>query len=390
MQILNYCVPTRIVFGCGALGTLHELPALGSKALLVTSSGKSHMLNGSFDRLVGELDTMGVAYVHYNHISANPEKSAVEEGARIARENGCDHVIALGGGSVMDAAKCMAMLVAQDTDNVWEYAYSPAGGKKRPTQKGLPWIAITTSAGTGSEVDATSVVSNPEVDEKVAIPGCSFAAYAIVDPELMTTVPPMFTAYQGFDALFHCIEGYLSNKHNLWSEMVDRTAIENIGKYLARAVKDGNDLEAREGVAFANTLGGLSMVYSSTMSHHAMEHAMSAYHTALPHGAGLIMLSLSYFRFWIDKHIMDDRFIDMARFLGKYDANRPEDFLEALAQLQRDCGVDGLKMSDYGICKEDAMDLAINARATTKRLFVCDPMETTDEEIAGIYERAFR
>lgn len=390
MQILNYCVPTRVVFGCGALGTLHTLPALGKKALLVTSGGKSHYLNGSFDRLTAELATQGVEYVHYNGIGANPEKTAVEAGARVARENGCDHVIALGGGSVMDASKCIAMLIPQPTDNVWDYANSPMGGKQLPSEPSLPWIAITTSAGTGSEVDATSIVSNPAVNEKLGIPGCSFAAVAIVDPELMTTVPPRFTAYQGFDALFHCVEGYISNKRNLWSEMVDRTAIENIGKYLARAVKDGNDIEAREGVAMANTLGGLSMVYSSTTSHHAMEHAMSAYHTSLPHGAGLIMLSLSYFRFWIDKHIIDDRFIDMARFLGKADANKPEDFLEMLAQLQKDCGVDNLKMSDYGIRKEDALDLARNARATTMRLFVCDPVMLSDEEIAGIYERAWR
>lgn len=323
MKVLNFCVPTRIVFGCGALQSLHTLAPLGRKALLVTSGGRSHILNGSLDALVSELEAMGVCYVHFNHISANPKKSAIEEGAQVARENGCDHVIALGGGSVMDAAKCIAMLVAQNTDNVWDYANAPHGGRQVPTQKGLPWIAITTSAGTGSEVDATSVVSNPAVNEKVAIPGCSFADIAIIDPNLMATVPPQFTAYQGFDALFHCIEGYISNRRNLWSEMVDRTAIENIGRYLARAVKDGNDMEAREGVAMANTLGGLSMVYSSTTSHHAMEHAMSAYHPELAHGAGLIMLSLSYFKFWIDRHILDERFIDMARFLGNADVLQP-------------------------------------------------------------------
>ncbi len=390
MEIFSYCVPTRVVFGRGALGQLHTLPALGKKALLVTSGGKSYKLNGSFDKLTAELAALGVAYVHFNHIAANPEVQAVEEGAKVGRENGVDFVIALGGGSVMDASKAIAMLIPQPTDSLWDFANSPAGGKKMPTEKPLPWIAITTSAGTGSEVDATSVISNPAVYEKIGVSGCPFAAYAIVDPELMKTVPPKFTAYQGFDALFHSLEGYIGCKHNLMSELVERTAIENIGKYLPRAVKDGSDMEAREKVAFANTLSGYSMVYSSCSSEHAMEHAMSAYHTQLTHGAGLIMISLEYYRFWINKHVCDDRFIDMAKFLGKTDAKKPEDFLDALAKLQKDCGVDDLKMSDFGIKKEDAMTLAKNSRATMGRLYLADPAETTDEEIAGIFERAYR
>lgn len=121
-----------------------------------------------------------------------------------------------------------------------------------------------------------------------------------------------------------------------------------------------------------------------------MEHAMSAYHTQLPHGAGLIMISYEYFKFWIDKHIIDDRFVAMAHFLGKEDAKKPEDFLEALLDLQKACGVDDLKMSDYGIQKDEAMKFAKNARSAMGVLFQFDPAETTDEEIAGIYERAYK
>ena len=231
-----------------------------------------------------------------------------------------------------------------------------------PPNEILPWIAITTSAGTGSEVDTIGVISNPDTNEKIGIGGMAgmFAKYAIVDPELMKTVPPKFTAYQGFDALFHSLEGYISNKHNIMGDMIQRAAIENIGHYLARAVKDGNDIEAREHVAYANTMSGYSMVVTSCISEHSMEHAC------------------------------DERFIDMAHFLGMKDASKPEDFITALLELQKACGVDDLKMSDYGIKKEEAMTLAKNARATMMRLFVRDPQETTDEEIAGIYERAYR
>ena len=308
-----------------------------------------------------------------------------------ARSEGCDFVVALGGGSVMDAAKVMAMLAPQSSDDLWDYA-GGATGKMKPLEKApLPWIAITTSAGTGSEVDTAGVITNPDTNEKIGVGSETlFASFAIVDPELMKTVPPKFTAYQGFDALFHSLEGYISKVHNPMSDMVERAAIENIGKYLPRAVKDGNDMEAREAVAFANTMSGYSMVAAACTSEHSMEHAMSAFHPELPHGAGLIMISKEYFKFWIDKHICDDRFIDMARFLGKEDAKSPYDFIDALCSLQEACGVADLKMSDYGISKDDCMTLAKNARETMGVLFMCDPAETTGEEIAGIYERSYR
>ena len=117
---------------------------------------------------------------------------------------------------------------------------------------------------------------------------------------------------------------------------------------------------------------------------------MSAYHPDLPHGAGLIMISNAYYRFWIDKHVCDDRFIDMARFLGRADADKPDDFLAALAVRQEACGVGDLAMSDYGIKKDEAMTLAQNARATMGMLFEADPKETTDEEIAGIFRAAYK
>lgn len=392
MSSYNFFSPVNVTFGCGALGKLHTLDMPGKKALLVISNGRSARINGSLEKTETELKKAGVDYVIYNGIGSNPLKSAIEEGAKLGRENGVDFVVALGGGSVMDAGKNLAMFIPQPSDNLWDYANCPTGGKQTPPNKMLPWIAITTSAGTGSEVDTIGVISNPDTDEKIGIGGMAgmFAKYAIVDPELMITVPPVFTAYQGFDALFHSIEGYISNKHSIMGDMIQRSAIENIGHYLARAVKNGSDLEAREHMAYANTMSGYSMVVASCISEHAMEHAMSAYHPKLAHGAGLIMLSKEYFTFWIDKHVCDDRFIDMAKLLGKTDADKPEDFIEALLKLQKDCGVDNLKMSDYGIKKEDAMTLAKNARATTQRLFNCDPAPTTDEDIAGIYERAFK
>jgi alcohol dehydrogenase len=256
----------------------------------------------------------------------------------------------------------------------------------------LPVVAITTTAGTGSEVDAWGVVNNEKYDEKIGIGGAdtSHPVLAIVDPELMKTVPPKFTAYQGFDALFHSTECYITSPANLISDMFALTAIENIGSYLARAVKDGNDLEAREHVAFANTLSGHVMELSACSSEHSMEHAMSAMHPNLPHGAGLIMISVEYYKWFIDHHVCDERFIKMAQALGMKEASEPMDFIVALKKLQKDCGVDNLKMSDYGFAMNEFPEMASKAKDTMGGLYMADRIALSVEETVRIYERSFQ
>ena len=211
----------------------------------------------------------------------------------------------------------------------------------------------------------------------------------MVDAELMTTVPPRLTAYQGFDTLFHAVEGYISAFANPMSDIIQTASITRVGTYLARAVQNGKDLEARENMAFANTLSGWSMVTGSCTSEHSMEHAMSAYHPALPHGAGLIMISKAYFTHFIEKHACDERFVELAKMLGMTGAKKPMDFITALNALQKACGVDGLKMSDYGIRSDEAMTLAKNARATMGGLFACDRVPLSDAECAAIYEKSY-
>ncbi len=206
----------------------------------------------------------------------------------------------------------------------------------------------------------------------------------------MTTVPPKYTAYQGFDALFHNTEVMMSTSLNIMSEAIALSAIENIAKYLPRAVKNGNDLEAREHVAYGSTMAGITMQLTSTTAQHSMEHAMSAYHRNLQHGAGLIMISKEFAQFFVDKHACDDRFIKMAKAMGVENPTSPQDFIDALVQLQKDCGVDDLKMSDYGFTKEECMTLAKNARETMGGLYAANPCEMTDEDVAGIFERSFR
>lgn len=384
-------VPTRILFRCGMLNNLHKQQMPGKKALIVISNGKSTKENGSLDRTKEQLEKAGVEYAVFDGIMANPLKSTIDEGAKAAKDNGCDFIVALGGGSVMDASKAIATMATNDGD-LWDYVFGGTGKGQLLKAAPLPIIAITTTAGTGSEVDQFGVITNDVTNEKIGYGGDDrlFPVIAIVDPELMKSVPPKFTAYQGFDALFHSTECYIANKASLISDMYAITSIENIGKYLARAVNDGSDMEAREHMAFANTLSGVVMTLSSCTSEHSMEHAMSAYHQELPHGAGLIMISKEYYKFFIEKHVCDERFVDMAKALGMADAEKAEDFITALENIQKACGVDELKMSDYGISEDEVETLAENARTTMGGLFESDPAPMTNEECAEIFRKSFK
>lgn len=385
----NMYMPTRIVFGSGRLNALHKQKMPGKKALIIISSGKSVLNNGALARVEEELQKAGVTFSLFNQIDANPTKSSIMAGAKSARDNGCDFVVALGGGSVLDASKVIAMMAANEGD-LWDYVQAGSGKRQSIKSDPLPVICITTTAGTGSEVDPWGVVTNEETNEKIGVDSTMYPVIAIVDPELMVTVPPKYTAFQGFDALLQVIETYIAKFANPMSDMYSLTAIENAGQFLVRAVKDGNDLEARERMAFANTLSGVAMTISSTTAEHSLEHAMSAYHPSLPHGAGLIMISKPFFEFFIEKHACDDRFVRIAQALGMKNASKPEDFITVLTNLQQECGVADLKMSDYGITPDEFDTLAKNARETMGSLFEANPCEMTQEDCVAVLRKSYR
>lgn len=382
--------PTKILFGSGKLNELGSQPLPGKKALLLMSGGKSAKVSGAYDRTLEQLRKAGVEVTEFAKVMENPVKEMVMEGAAFAKENGCDFIVALGGGAVLDSAVAVAAMVTNPGD-LWDYVNGGTGKGQPLVNPGLPIVAITLTAGTGSEVNCWGVISNLETKEKIGFGYQELTpVLAVVDPELMKTVPAKYTAYQGFDALFHNTEVMMSNGVNILSETIALSAIENIANYLPRAVKDGNDLVAREHIAYGSTMAGIAMQLTSTTAQHSMEHAMSAYHHNLPHGAGLIMISVEFARYFIERHACDEQLIKMARVMGMPNADKPEDFITALQQLQKDCGVDDLKMSDYGIQKDECMTLAVNARETMGGLFLANPCPMSDEECAGIFEKSYR
>lgn len=391
MQNYSIFAPTRVLFGIGSLSLIGKQKLPGKKALLVISCGKSVRENGYLRRTEEELADAGAQWVIFDEVQANPLKDTVMRGAETAKKCRCDFVVALGGGSVMDASKAIAAMATNDGD-LWDYVSGGTGKGKALVNAPLPIVAITTTAGTGSEVDAYGVISNPETNEKIGFGGDDrlFPVLAIVDAELTASVPPKYTAYQGFDALFHSTEVFIGKFANPLSDMFAKAAIEAVSRNLARAVQDGSDLSAREKIAFGNTMSGYAMVTGCCTSEHSLEHAMSAYHHELPHGAGLIMISKAYYEHFVNAHVCDERFIEMAKLMGIQDADKPEDFIAALYELQRRCGVDELKMSDYGIKSAEFTKIAKNAMDTMGGLFAADRVPLSVDDCVSILQKSYK
>lgn len=387
----SYFMPTRIFFGEGSVKKLAKARMEGpegpvKKALLVTG-GTSTTKLGYVGKVRDALREGGVDCVVYDRAQPNPTLAGVRECAELIRREGCDLVVGLGGGSSIDTAKAAAVAAANPGD-FWDYVAAGTGGGKKPGGA-LPIVAVTTTAGTGTEADPWTVVTDEQTHEKIGSGwDCTFPTLSIVDPDFMVSVPPFLTACQGFDALFHACEGYIAAIANPVSDMFALKSIEYIGKSLEKAVKDGQDKQARADVALANTFAGFVESMSSCTSEHAMEHALSAFHPKLPHGAGLIMLSRAYFTAFASA--CAERFVDMARALGRKDAKEPMDFVERLAELQEGCGVADLKLSEYGVDGENMEKYVKNARETMGNLFKLDAKALTDEEVLKIYKDSYR
>lgn len=385
--IFSLHIPTKLFFGCGEIKKLATEKLPGKKALIVISSGTSMKKYGYLDKVTELLKENDTEAVVFDKILPNPIKSHVMEAAVLCRAEKCDFVIGLGGGSSIDSAKSIAVMACNEGD-YWDYIVG-GSGKGRPVTKALPVIAIPTTAGTGTEADPWTVITNEEKQEKIGFGNQhTFPAISIVDPELMVSIPPHLTAYQGFDAFFHAAEGFIANCATPISDLYALEAIRLLYKYLPVAVKDGKNLKARAKVAWASTLAGLVESTSSCTSEHSLEHAMSAYYPALPHGAGLIAISEAYFETF--RNDCMKRYMKMAEIMTQQKSNRPSDFIDALVRMQKECDVYQLKLSDWGLKEEDLPKMVQNARETMGGLFMFDPRPLTDEEVLDIYKKSYR
>ncbi len=389
----DYYMPTRILFGAGRLRELATTPYLpGKKALIVTSAGTSMKKYGYLEQVIGFLHENDVDSVVFDKIIPNPIATHVAEGAAMAKEHQCDFVIGLGGGSSIDSAKSIAVM-AKNPGEYWDYINGGSGKGKLPENGALPIVAITTTAGTGTEADPWTVITKTETNEKIGWgKDCTFPVLAIVDPELMLTVPPKLTAYQGMDVMFHSVEGYLATVHQPASDFYALEAIRLIVQYLPVAVKDGQNIEGRSALAWANTAAGIVESLSSCISHHSLEHAISAYYPDVPHGAGLIMTSAAYFSYLAERS--PDRFADMAKAMGAdvaslSETEKPFAFITALKKLIENIGMKELRLSSFGVRKDEAQKIAENSFYAMGGLYEKNPVELTVDDVVKIFEKCF-
>lgn len=389
----DFSIPTKVLFGVGKLDELKREDLFGKLALVVVSAEDAARGSSVLDRVLAALKHQNIEYMIFDKVRPNPSKSHVMEAAQLARDNFCDVVVGVGGASVVDSAKAIA-LMARNPGDLWDYVVT-GSGKGRPVKnKALPIVAVMTTAGTGSEIDPWLDVTNEETREKIGfgVPS-TFPRLSVVDPELTVSVPPFLTAIQGFDAFFHAAEGFIAEIATPISEAFSLQTIRLICKNLPKAVRDGSDIEARTNIALAGLLSGMVQSTSSCTSQHSMEHAMSAFHPELPHGAGLLMISDAYFSFFA-KYV-PDRFIKMAHMMGEVtdglsEDEKPMTFVRALRKLKKECGVDNLKMSDYGIKPDEMETLARGAHKMMSNLFAMDRYTLSLQENIDIFKAAYR
>lgn len=387
---VDHYTPTRVVFGAGRLKELADMKLPGKKAMIfVTADGLMSQL-GIQQNVVKLLKENGVDSVVYDKITPNPMRKYVMEAKTIARQEGCDFFIGLGGGSSIDTAKATAAMLVNGGD-LWDYAYSGSGGRKEIT-KAAPVMTITTTCGTGTETDPYFVITNEKTNEKLDFTvEAAFPAISLIDPELMLSLPHALTLYQGFDALFHLSECYITNNHeNRLVDIYSEDGIRTVAKWLPVVSEDGNNLEARVNMSYAaNILAGYTQSLINCTSHHITAQTLGGLFPNVAHGASLIMMAEEYYKRVYG--YFPDLFDEMGGFMGGDFAKPGRSFVDGLIHLLDVTGMRHLAMSDFGIQKEDCAkiaDMTVNNTGIADMDRYSEPLTVAD--IQGILERSYR
>lgn len=383
----TYFLPTKIVFGSGKINDLGDLvKGIGKKALIVTG-GKSAKSTGLLDKVIKQLDKAGIDHLHFDKIIPNPLATTVDEGAKIAKNENCDFVIGIGGGSPIDSAKMIAV-VTKSGGNCWDY--TNVGGGRVPKQA-LPIVAIPTTHGTGTEADPFAVVTNPKTKEKIGVGfDQTFPTLSVVDPEVMVSLPPNQTASTGMDAFYHAIESYININHQPASDLLALEAISLINQYLPIAYRDGKNIEARTALAWASTAAGICETLSGCIANHSLEHPISGYYN-ITHGVGLCATGPSFFDYILP--YTKERLAKVAVTMGAPESITDTEELakmaiELLKRLQKSVDLD-VSLSKLGVEKSKIKSLSDDAMRTMGGLVEVTPGNLKAEDLEKIYERSF-
>lgn len=294
MYFFNYHQPTSILFGRRRLEEAGRVCArLGRRCLLVTVPVFPE-IEPSIQLVKSVLKKSRVDVEHFDQVIPNPTVDVVSSGARLARKFRAEVVLGLGGGSSLDTAKAIAV-ESTHRGSCWDYLYFR---KKQPTDRTLPIVAIPTTSGTGSHVTQVAVVTNSSERNKSALFSPKlFPRVSIVDPELMLTLPSYMTAVTGFDAFSHAFESFITPKSSPYTEIMALESLRLTVGFLPAAIRNGNDLEAREKLAWADTLAGLCIANSAVTLPHGMGMAISGMYPQVAHGQALASIYPAIMRF---------------------------------------------------------------------------------------------
>ena len=352
--------PTQVEFGVGMLRRLGEFAAgYGKRAYCLFDP----FFRGSpaAQTALDSLHAAGIETFESYEVRVNPRAADIDERAAECRAQGCDLVVALGGGGTLDIGKAVSFLITNGR-GAWDYTVKENEFYYTITEPPLPFVAIPTTAGTGSEATIYSVINNPEIRRKCTIR--SFALYpklAIIDPELTAGMPPMLTALTGIDTFAHAFESYTNKNATLYSKMVAMECMRLFAENIVTCVEDGKNLEARSKMAFASLLGGLAISHAPTTLPHIIGQCLSGWVDA-PHGGSLAVCLAQVIRWTLPEG--QTEFAQVARLLSPALVAAPEaeaaaalpDLVDAL--FLRLMGNQRVTMKTYGMDERHAREFS--------------------------------
>jgi len=378
----QFSIPSSIAFGEGSAQSVGHI-VLGmelTRVFCIYDPGVKEA--GIAADIVASLKTAGLEVVEWDGVVANPTDVVVEEGARLAREAEAQVVVAVGGGSVIDAGKAICILLTNESP-IRQY-----DGINMVKTSTTPLVAIPTTAGTASEVTSFSIVTDTEKLKKMVIGGQFVGAkYALIDPLLTVNMPPALTASTGMDALTHAVEAYLSKGASVPTDINALKAVELICANLAEAVENGGNLEARANMLLGSMLAGFAFNSAVLGLAHSIAHPLSV-HCGLPHGianAAVLPYVVEYNGEAVPERVMD---IGKAMGLEISGLTGPEAVLEtvsAIKALSRKIGIPTLK--ETAVTRDQFERIATDALNEISTIF--NPRDPSKEDVLNILEKAY-